>query len=687
MSGLLSQLDALRPLPPVPESPVEDPATALVLDRIAHHWLPQPVLSTEDWIRSHLRLTANQSAGNAGRPLDLARNPQSRIILDFLADPYARELNLEKGSAAGCTTTVIAAIIHRLRDDPCNILYLIGSKDEARKISQVYFRPYLTQVFGEDVVNDRRQALLHYKVAGVEVMLGSPTEDMMRGKQFGLLIEDESDTMEEELRGGSQNLDVAQKERTKNFAGAKIIRLCCPLYAYDSTLPKDVEQPMTRIDRHYQRGDRREFRLPCPACGNEHAVTRHDLHHDHCRDLTGAWDLDAIRTGTCWVCPSCQHRVRDTLAEKGPWFQRGRFVPTKKAITSTVWSAKITDLASLFGQAGSWGYVMSQIREAETEGPSKLAGVLRAHLAEPLQRSVENEGRTQEMILRHCAAYERGTCPIIPWFVGTAADVQHNASYFPWVSAAFTQRGDLFVIDWGEAQDTDELEEIYRRPIPCHLPDSLARARFGDKPVPPVHIQRAVIDSGHRAKNDEVDPTKMVVYKFCASTLMREGTVYRYRWTPLKGRSKNQLPKELVKTSQAKLNDTTIIPLVLFCDPDFKTELYHYQLPFDPRPGAPGEAKSQQHGALLPRIFFPRFLEVQTLEENVVPYAQFLRELTSERFGAVMERPTYGGDPVEVRKWYVPSGQRNNFGDCLKMLKVLHATIPQPAQSSAKSAW
>ena len=681
MFSLLDQLNLARPLPAVdPPSDVIDRAIA---QRLLSHWNPSPEMSIEQWIREKLTISAGQSSTDAGKPLDLSLNPQSRVILDFLADPDARELNIMKSSAGGISTTVIAACVHRVRHDPGNILYLIGSDPEARKVSTVYWRPYLEQIFGATIIGDKKQAALHFKVNGIEIFLGSPTEDQLRNKQILILVEDESDTMEEILKGGAQDLDVAQAERTKNARGSKIIRLCCPLNRYDPQASPETAQPRTRIHRHYLRGDQREFRCPCPGCGIEHPISEHNLKTEHCRDLAGDLDLDRVAEETFWECPSCQYQIPDSVSAKTAFFNAGRHVPTTRAVSRHVWSALVTDLAVLFGKASSWGFVMSSLLQAQRDGETRYAGARRSHLAEPRALEKDGSSRTLESLLKHASHYGRGICPIIPSVVGLAADVQKDAAYFPWVLAAFNSRGDCFVLDWGEAQDTDELETLRQRPIPVQLADTAANLeRFPGGIVPPVFVTHAVIDSGHRAKGDEVDPTATTVYKFVQRAgMVRSGGSIRYKWVPMKGRGANQLDV-LLKTSSATLSDTISLPLILFRDPDFKSELYHYQLAFDPTPGAP-DSKTQTQARALPRILLPRYLPDATLEENQISYNAFLMELQAERYGTIMHKPRGGGPAQEIRRWYVPAGLRNNFGDCLKMLKVLHSALPKAAANAA----
>jgi hypothetical protein len=58
-------------------------------------------------------------------------------------------------------------------------------------------------------------------------------------------------------------------------------------------------------------------------------------------------------------------------------------------------------------------------------------------------------------------------------------------------------------------------------------------------------------------------------------------------------------------------------------------------------------------------------------------------ELQAERYGTIMHKPRGGGPAQEIRRWYVPAGLRNNFGDCLKMLKVLHSALPKANANAA----
>ncbi len=642
-----------------------------VIERMERHWKPRPAMPMEEWLFKNLRLSRNQTTDYAGVPYDITNVPHARLIFDFLRDPLARELNIMKSSAAQLSTAVIAACVYRLWDDPCNIIYLIGNQDEAKKVSKMIWQPFLKQVFGQDVVDGQDQANLHLTINGVELFFGSPTEDMMRNKQVGIIVEDESDTLPEQLTGGAgggQDLDVAEKERTKNTRGAKVIRLCTPLNRYKPDADKKIRQPGTRIHRHYLRGDQREFRVTCPACAMENPITRDHLIAEHCKLTTGAWDFDRMRDETFWRCPSCQGKVWDSSKEKRAMMQTGRWVATAPARSRAIWSAHHTDACSIIGNA-SWGVIMESYHDSDGD-PQKRAGVMRSHFGEPEDLAESGSDRTREVIRAHCGHHSRGTCPIVPWIVGMVADVQKEMSFFPWMQAAFTQRGDCHVIDCGEAEDFAELEQIYATPIPLEvhdhqrprLPDGSA-ARF-------VYCQRAAIDSGHFAKGEEDDPTAESVYRFCAGTFMHHAL--RFRWVPLKGRGGRQIAQNvLTDDSVAKVNATVRIPLHLINDPAFKRILYLIRLS---DPAAPHPQKS-----LYPDVRLFREAGADDAHaglesgERFVTFDQLLSELVSER---LMDRTKrINGRMVSVREWGVPGSAANNLGDCLKMLLALHTLV------------
>lgn len=632
--------------------------------RIVAHYLPRPSVSLREWTRANLTIEAGQSADYAGLAMDVARTPHARIIYDFLEDPVAEELNIIKSSAAAMTSTMIAACLCILKNRPCNILYLIGNLAESKKMASRYFRPWIRQVFGDVVADDGKQSLLHLKINGVNLISGSPTEKLMRGTQFSIIIEDESDTLPNTLLGGAQTLEAAERERVKNTVRSKIIRLSTPLHAYQDERPGD-SQDSARIHRLFGEGDQRRYLCPCPGCRILQPLEYNDLRSHNERDVAGKLNLESLLHLTFWKCPRCGHEVTEGNAKR-EMVADGEWSP-EKPNGGRVWSAWHTDMVNLIGKT-TWGRIRHDLEKAR--GTNAEAGVRRAYLAEPEDTHTERRPhRDRETVLRHCGTYERGTCPIIPYTVGVSVDCQKNLKRFPWLIYALTAVGDMYILDWGEAaafrdlyqQDvqTGALNGLYTRPIRLALPPGVAEAQWPDPAKRPAncYIKRALIDSGYRARGfaqDEGDAREESVYAFCRSTWNH--VAQRFFFLPAKGRGGRQINTP-VSDSVIEFNGMKI-PLILFDDSAAKRDLYHTRLASDPQ-------NPSERGKTRPRIYLPKLSEVEGDHEKSEAGKSLISQMLSERLAdGDYKLP---GSKTWRRGLHWELSGANDYGDCAKL--------------------
>ena len=613
-------------------APWSSPVERVVCEALAAHFSPPPVVPVEQWLRERITLTSEQTAEYADEPFDIERIPHARILLDFLADPHAEELSIMKSSSASLSSATIAALIHKTATSPGSIIYLISNREEAIKLSKKFWRPWLRQVFGAET-DTEEQGNLHVQVNGISIFSGSPTESMMRNKQVEVLVEDEGDTMPETLLGGGQDLDTAERERTKNVRVRKIIRLCTPLFEFQPGKPK-MDQPKCRIHRHFLQGDQREYRCPCPHCGNENPIKFEHLQFEHCKDLAGDWLLDDIERETFWQCPSCSGKVFDASAEKRAMIRAGRWVPTVAARSRRFWSAHHTDTISLLGSV-TWGRIASEMMR--TSGTMEQTGVKRSYLAQPESLVGGSAGRDREQILRHCGTHERGTCPVVPWgglalLVDVNRDLEKESTLggvhlrFPWMIGAIAREpaGALYVIDWGEAEDYDDLflrdkdsrvvNCLFAKPVNFR-PPAEQWAKFHPGKQIPTHlwIQRGLIDSGYQARGGmrDGDASEQSVYGLCLRTFVKG----RFCICPVKGRAGVQWTTAgVVVESSAQVRGFNI-PVYHYDDWAMKSDL-NVRLSSDP-------AKPSPLARRQPRIVFPRPSDVtDALIEHLTPPLQ-----------------------------------------------------------------
>jgi hypothetical protein len=658
------------------------------------------------WAEKTLRIAPSQNREYAGQPYRIDRAPHTRLVFDFLKDPVARELHIMKSSAAQFSTAIMVGICWHLRFRPCRVLYCINNLAEIRKVSLAIMQPFLRQTFGDAVIDDPDQSTLFVRFPNGSVLeFGSPTEGFFANKQASIIILDEYDLFPDQLEGGATGPLAAARGRFKGSTGfAKLVTLTAPQRKYEPAR-KDHQQPGTKQHQAYLSGDQREYRITCPGCLIDFAPGKDHLHFEHLRQPAPAQaelplgedppepplDLDRVRAETGLRCPSCGHIITEGPGpgQKEELVRAGRWVPTVRDNPPTRWSARYNDTCALMGDS-QLGTLAAEWVDARSRSRHDLVQVMRARFAEP-ESDEDVVDLSLEHARRHCGAYLRGTCPVVPWSVVLIVDCQKGPSeqqplLFKWGRVAFLEDGTEYVIDYGATASAQELRHIYESPVPYSgppLPEAPAPKNPAPAPAPAAptqpkqfFCQLAAIDSGYRAGVDaEAEESfEHHVYPLCIAWGARPGGrwvrrgpswVYTGAWhlIPMKGRSREQLQGESIRLTEATAAHPQYghveIPLHMFNDPWYKGELYHGILAADP--GNPADPRLKKY----PRLYLP--LSTDDLDEA------FLSEITSERL--MDKQKKIRGQIRLVRDWAVPSRMKNDWGDVLKMSRVVWTLI------------
>lgn len=660
-------------------------------------YMPPPADPIWVWAEKTLRLASSQNAEHAGQPWRIERVPHTRLVFDFFADPTARELHIMKSSAAAFSTALLVGICWFLRYKPMRVLYCINSMAEVRKVSRAIFQPFLRQIFGEAVVDDPDQSALFFELPnGSIIEFGSPTEGFFANKQAQIVILDEFDLFPDQLEGGvSEPLAAARGRFKSSERFAKLVTLTAPQRAFDAAR-RDSFQPGTKQHRAFLSGNQMEFRIPCPHCQMEWAPKREHMHFEHLRvtvpqeelPLEGVpakeagYDMPRIQREAALLCPFCQGQILEGSgpAGKAAAVRRGKWVATRLDAPPDRWSATYNDTCALLGNS-RLGTLAAEMIDAKSRGRMDLVQVCRARFAEP-ESDEDVVDLSADHVRRHCGGYRRGTCPVVPWFIALIIDCQKGPSeaqpiLFKWVLVAYQDDGTGYVVDYGQTASPAELRLRYESPVPYSgaVPVQLPVQNSDTKETGPVNFfcQRAVIDSGYRAgaDADQEESFEHHVYPLCIAWGWRADghwkqspagvALYTGTWhlVPMKGRSRSQIRDEAHQFSSTTVPHPQIgqieLPLHLFNDWWFKSELYQGSLAADPR--NPADPRWRRY----PRIHLP--MPEDDLDE------QFLSEISAERLGDKPKKVR--GRVMMIRDWIVPSKRKNDFGDCLKMGRVL----------------
>ena len=130
---------------------------------------------------------------------------------------------------------------------------------------------------------------------------GSPAD--LTGTTRRIVALDDLAKFDQTEKGDPENL---AESRASGFDDAKILRISTALL-----------KGTCRITRAYERGDQREYRVPCPECGHKFALT-----WDNFLENLDPENLAAA----CFSCPSCDRKLKHS--EKARLMRLGEWIAT-----------------------------------------------------------------------------------------------------------------------------------------------------------------------------------------------------------------------------------------------------------------------------------------------------------------------------------------------------------------------
>jgi phage terminase large subunit GpA-like protein len=184
---------------------------------------PPPELSLAEWSEEHIQLPQGQSA----RPGRLRHWPYMREILQVMGDKTTERVTLMKSARLGFSKSIMFATGAYAATDPCPIILLVPTDDDARRFAVEEVEPIfesspaLSKLLRKGR-NDGRNTLLRKTMAGggsIKI-LSARAPRKLRAHDAKVLLVDEADGMEITAEGDPIALAI---ERTFAHADRKII--------------------------------------------------------------------------------------------------------------------------------------------------------------------------------------------------------------------------------------------------------------------------------------------------------------------------------------------------------------------------------------------------------------------------------------------------------------------------------
>ncbi len=442
-----------------------------VVSRTVRRCRPPPRLSLSAWANDHFRLSA-ESAAEPGRWRTL---PYQRSILDAITDPAIERVSVMKSARVGYTKMINAAIAFHMAHDPCPILVVQPTIDNAKIYSKEEIAPMLRDVeilaglVSETSVKSSANTVAHKAFpGGILQMIGANSGRGFRMVSRRVVIFDEVDAYPHSAGDEGDPIKLGEK-RSEYYWNRKLIAGSTPLIAGAS-----------RIEELFLAGDRRRYYVPCPHCSaTDYLVFDEKSGAGHVM----RWPENKPEQAH-FECRKCGSSIEEThkyaMIGAGEWRAEAEF---RGHASFHVWAAY-----SMSPNA-TWGKIAAEFVEAKRR-PETLRTFVNTVLGETWKE--RGDAPDWELIYQRRASYAIGTIPVEPLVLTCGVDVQKDRLVFEvvaWLADKQSYSVDAGALLGDTALDStwNQLDELLNRTFPG--PDGIEH-----------HIRMLAIDSGYNTQ-------------------------------------------------------------------------------------------------------------------------------------------------------------------------------------------
>jgi phage terminase large subunit GpA-like protein len=403
------------------------------MDRVKALVLPPPKLTLSQWADEHFQLSATSSA-QSGKWQCL---PYQREIMDCITDPSIEQVTVMKSARIGWSLMISAAIGYHIAQEPCPILVVQPTIEDAKGFSIETITPMLRDVpvlaaihvqdeEGPKVKGKQRETILSKTFpGGVITMIGAQSGSGFRRISRRLVAFDEADAYPPSAGEDGDPITLGIK-RSDFYWNRKILVGSTPLTA-----------GISRVEAHFEKGDRRRFHVPCPTCGHFDFLVfspRKDL-RGH-RMVFKSEDPDSAH----FVCSAngckIEHSSKRDMVAKGKWIAE---MPTKRHASFHIWAAYS------YSPNASWGQLVREFLDATKGGRETLRVFLNTVLGEVWRES--GDMPDWEKLMARRESWEVGTVPKGVAFLTAGVDVQRDR--WVYVVRGWKENRESWVVDAG----------------------------------------------------------------------------------------------------------------------------------------------------------------------------------------------------------------------------------------------
>lgn len=418
---------------------------------------PPPKLTLSEWADAHFYLST-ESAAESGRWRTI---PYQKGIMDAFTDPRVTHVSVMKSARVGWTKIVNALIGYHMGQDPCPMMVVQPTVDDAKGYSKEEVAPMLrdcpslSKIMFEDTEEeigpkDSGNTILHKRFpGGVLSMVGANSGAGFRRVSRRVVLFDEVDAYPPSAGQDGDQIKLGTK-RAEFYWNRKIGAGSTPLIAGES-----------RIENLFRAGDQRRFYVPCPQCGHKAPLVWR-----RSKELSGhEMTFDSSNpAGAFFTCEAngcaIEHSQKREIVSRGEWRAAKPFAGHA---SFHIWAAYS------FSPNATWAQLVEEF--LDTKGDvQKLKTFINTSLGETWKD--KGEAPAWERLFGRRERYPMNVVPEGVEFLTCGVDVQKDRFVYEVVGWDLEMRSwsvDYGVIpaDTSSAKEWAKLDPLLRREFPA----------------------------------------------------------------------------------------------------------------------------------------------------------------------------------------------------------------------------
>lgn len=325
-----------------------------------------------------------------------------------------------KAAQIAATWTVENIIGYYMKIQPTAIMYVSATQDLLEKWGTKRLEPMIDSMGIREIIMEATEQTWSKRsrrtgdktfskqfIGGFLEMASSQSPASLRSDSIRLLIIDETDGAPANLRSGEGNFIKVAENRTKSYGHRKkITALSTP-----TTVQASLIAPM------HKEGDKREFMMPCPLCGE--SASFYWLPDEGSYGLRADTKAGEIKK-VYYLCYHCRDAIFET--EKHGMMNAGEWEPTAEKASNVKRSYSINTLYAPPG-AVNWMDYYKEFEKSKDD-PELFKAFTNLYGGQPYRE--QGQRPKPEAIINLRGGYAMGTVPKGVLFLTIGADVQEG---------------------------------------------------------------------------------------------------------------------------------------------------------------------------------------------------------------------------------------------------------------------